>query len=114
MGPEGTGIGPAPPCEGGVRGACCLWAVRASPVIPVSWSRVVFPGVLGVFQGAPGLRGRGALVAGWAFGWPRGVCELDSGCEHLDLMIWQGPWGFCLFGLVFCCSALILIVVLGV
>jgi hypothetical protein len=49
-------------------------AVRALPVIPVSR-----PGSLCGVLWVVGCRWRGV-----ASGWPRGVCELDSGCEHLD------------------------------
>jgi hypothetical protein len=77
LGPEGTGPAPCPPAPWGVGGAglwCVSRAVRAWPVIPVP---------AGVSRCRAGGWGGGAGGVAWASGWPWGVCELDSGCEHL-------------------------------
>ncbi len=71
----------------------CLLAVRASSVT----SSLLLWGVRVLL-----VVGAGVLVWGWVWcrvvvcGWPWGVCELDSGCEHLVVSL-----------LGFCCSALI-------
>src|SRR5581483_2565745 len=48
----------------------------------------------------------------WVLRWPWGVCELDSGCEHLDLIDLLMSDLNSLFWSGFCCSALIPNVVL--
>jgi hypothetical protein len=128
LGPEGTGPAPHPLCGGGVRlvftggvpaswrGGCCLWTVRALPAIPASLLVFFSPGSPVLCRAV-----RGGWLGVWCWwlarvsGWPWGVCELDSGCEHLDR---SGPLrgagsGSCRFlGLYirsgFCCSALMM------
>src|SRR6185437_2395214 len=77
------------PCGGGVGvvgGGLLSWAV-------------------GVLVGASARVCCGCLAWAWVLCWPWGVCELDSGCEHLDLndlfcvIGLAGPswWGVCWF-----------------
>jgi hypothetical protein len=97
---------PRPPawgCRGRLRlraGCASSRAGASSRGAGCSWSAVGRAGVVVVSCGAgvarhTGLTARvlascgvlwvvGCRWRGVASGWPRGVCELDSGCEHLD------------------------------
>ena len=76
LGPEGTG--PAP-CGGGF--CCLLCRVRIPVLIPVPDRG---PSSLLGFRGWVG--GWGCLVGHSGVCGLVGVCELDSGCEHLVVM----------------------------
>src|SRR5581483_8836572 len=110
LGPEGTGPAPAYrvpllPCGGwgvcagggvvgggGGLGLLSRWRWECRSRIGPCWWRV--------------------SAWRWVLRWPWGVCELDSGCEHLDLIDLLMSDLNSLFWSGFCCSALIPNVVL--
>ena len=111
--------GPSPVLEGAVVGVSArCWVLREqAPLFWPSFSRLPCGGwvgvvgwgllswAVGVLVGASARVCCGCLAWAWVLCWPWGVCELDSGCEHLDLndlfcvIGLAGPswWGVCWF-----------------
>jgi len=111
-------VGRAGPRGVGVSARC--WVLREqAPLFWPSFSRLPCGGwvgvvgwgllswAVGVLVGASARVCCGCLAWAWVLCWPWGVCELDSGCEHLDLNDL-----FCVIGLVgpCCCGGLLVLV----